>query len=272
MRKTVLVTGSTDGIGRETAIALARRGVDVILHGRHTRRAAAVRRELAEITGRRPPEPLLADFSSLQGVAGLTAILDARGLRLDVLVNNAAAAFPERRVNDQGYELTLAVNHLAPFLLTHSVLASRCGATLERIVNVSSMAQRNGVIDLDDLHWRKRDYTSYAAYAATKLANVMMTLELARRLRPRGVCVNALHPGVVTTTLLKEGLGGSGWESAAQASSTSVWLALSADAGKHTGCYFSDGRPAPMNLAAHDGALVSAFYQRSLELSGAASA
>ena len=203
----------------------------------------------------------------------MVAQMDDRGDRLDVLVNNAAAVFPERRLNADGHELTFAVNHLAPFLLTHEILASECGRDLQRIVNVSSTAQRNGDIRLDDLRWDRRSYQPYLAYAATKLANVMTTVELARRLASRRIAVNALHPGVATTRLLVQGLGATqGWDTCADAARTTVWLAHADETRRFSGGYYDGRGMAPMNPAARDTELVDSFYRASLGFTGAMAA
>ncbi len=273
MPTTILVTGATEGIGLETAIALARGGAQVIAHGRDAERAERVRDELGRAAGRRAPEPMLADFSSLAQVRSMVTRLEERQIRLDVLVNNAAAVFPERSFSEDGHEATFAVNHLAPFLLTHGILASPCGKALERIVNVSSMAQRNGDIRLDDLRWERRQYSPYLAYAATKLANVMTTVELARRLARRRIAVNALHPGVAATRLLVQGLGASrGWDSEEEAARTTVWLAQDGRTRGLSGGYYADRSRSSVNPAARDRSLVGALYRTSLDFTGAAAA
>jgi len=267
-RPVILVTGSSDGIGRTTAIELARQGARVIVHGRQAERVARVVGELRGLGGGEPPEPLILDLGRLADVRAAGARLDERGVSVDVLINNAGVYQRKRAVTADGYEQTLAINHLAPFALTHALLASRAGQELQRVVNVSSVAHTRGKLDLDDLFFERRGFDPYGTYAASKLANVLFTVELARRLAKRGVAVNALHPGVVSTKLLTEGFGVQGRDSLEQGAATSVRLALDADLDGVTGGYFSDGKPAPMSAAARDITLTRRFYEKSAELTG----
>ncbi|MCB9731211.1 MAG: SDR family NAD(P)-dependent oxidoreductase [Deltaproteobacteria bacterium] len=264
----VLVTGATDGIGRETALTLARRGARVLLHGRSGDRLARVHAELAAVAGGPHPEPARADLASLADVRALAADLDARGLRPTVLVNNAGVFMNERVLTRDGFEMTAAVNHLAPFLLTHLLLATP-GAALARIVNVSSVAHGRGrVDDPDDPGLVARPFDGYGHYAASKLANVLFTVALAPRVADRGVTVNALHPGVVSTKLLLEGFNMRGGDSLAEGAATSVTLALAPDLADVTGRYFSGGQLARTNRAADDDALVERFYLASAKAVG----
>lgn len=263
---TVLVTGATDGIGRETALELARRGARVIVHGRREAAARAVVEAIRAAGRTGAAEPLLADLASLAEARGLARVLAERGERVDVLVNNAGVYMNERSVTGDGFELTIAVNHLAPFVLTHALLDSPAGASLRRIVNVSSMAHSRGAIDLADLSFERRPFEPYAAYAQSKLANVLFSTELARRLAARGVTANALHPGVVSTKLLTEGFGVRGSDSLAKGARTSVRLALDEDVAAVTGQYFVDGAIAPSSRAARDAELARALYDASARM------
>jgi len=266
--KVVLVTGATDGIGRETARALSRRGARVIVHGRNRARAAAVAEELRAIRGDTALEPLVLDLARLDDVRQAGAELDRRGQRVDVLINNAGVYMRERATTVDGFEMTFAVNHLASFTLSHALLRAEAGHGLARIVNVSSVAHTRGDIDLEDLSFARRRFDPYATYAASKLANVLFTVELARRLRASGraVTVNALHPGVVSTKLLTKGFGVQGRDSLDKGAATSVRLALDPDVGAITGGYFSDGQPQPMSSTAQDRDFVRRFYERSAEM------
>jgi retinol dehydrogenase 14 len=259
----VLVTGATDGIGRQTALELVRRGVGVLVHGRNTQRLEQVCREL-EAEGRgRVLDPLRADLSRLGEVRALVAELEQRQVEVDVLVNNAGVYMRERQETAEGYEMTMGVNHDAPFLLTHLLLAGPSGSTLRRIINVSSIAHQRGRLDLEDLDFKRRGFDGYTVYAASKLANVLFTVELARRLVGQRVTVNALHPGVVSTKLLTEGFGVQGRDSLEEGSATSVKLAVDPELEGVTGRYFMAGREAQMNPAAGDRELARRFYELS---------
>ena len=265
----ILVTGATDGIGRETARELTRRGARVLVHGRDRERLRATAAELGEIGGRPAPEPVAADLASLAAVRALAGEIDARGDRLDVVVHNAGVYMKRRDRSADGHEMTFAVNHLAPFLLTHLLLARPCGAGLRRIVNVSSIAHSRGRVDLDDPQLLRQPFSSYASYATSKLANVLFTVELARRLAARKVAVNALHPGVASTKLLTEGFEMEGSDSLAESAATSVLLALDPSVEGVSGRYFVRGKQSPAHPLASDEVLVRRFYELSAALTGA---
>jgi NAD(P)-dependent dehydrogenase (short-subunit alcohol dehydrogenase family) len=264
----VVVTGATDGIGRETARELVRRGARVVVHGRKPDRIAETVAELESIAGRPQPPPVAGNFMSLADVRAIGADLSARPHPIHVLVNNAGVFMNERDLSADGFELTMAVNHYAPFLLTHLLLPSlrasgRPGAPA-RIVNVSSVAHLRGRIDLADLDFT-RGFSGYGSYAASKLANVLFTVELARRLEGLGapVVTNALHPGVVGTKLLREGFGTSGSESLEEGAATSVMLALDPAGAEVSGRYFAAQREARPAAAARDPDLLRRFYDES---------
>ncbi len=267
----VLVTGATDGIGRETARELARRGARVLVHGRSPEKVKAVVQELDALADSKMPAPVVGDFSSLEDVRAMAKLLLARGDGLDVLLNNAGVYMNDAKVSRDGFEMTFAVNHLAPFLLTHLLLPRLRESSAPRIVNVSSMTHSGGAIhraELDALTSTKH-FDPYAAYANSKLANVLFTVELARRLGP-AVTVNALHPGVVSTKLLTEGFGMRGGESLAEGAATSVRLALAPELKGVTGRYFAHSKEAAMAAPARDRELAAAFYEKSCEIVGIA--
>ncbi len=262
-----LVTGATDGIGRATAVALAERGFTVLVHGRDAERAAAVAAAIRGAGGR--ARPVVADLARLADVARLAAELRAEGPdgaapRLDVLVNNAGVALRggARRLTADGFELTFGVNHLAHFLLTTELLplldASARGAGgaargTARVATVASELHARGRLDFDDLQG-ERHYAGGAAYANSKLANVLFARALARRADPRAVVAHALHPGVVKTKLLREGFGSTGGISTERGAATSVAVATGDEAGRTTGGYWANERPAEPAPQARDDA------------------
>jgi len=265
----ILVTGSSDGIGRETACILAERGARVILHGRDPERLAAAARAVDARSGSWPVAQELADFASLEAVRQLGASLLDQFPRIDVLINNAGVIMPERVLTPEGLETTFVVNHLAPLLLTHLLLPALAESPQGRIVNVSSGVQMGARLDWDNLQAEKH-FDSRGAYALSKLENVLFTVELARRLRGAGITVNALQPGVVTTKLLRAGFGGHGSDSPAEGAATSVYLALAPEISKTTGAYFFRSKRLRTNPLAAERAVTSRFYELSCQLAGLA--
>ena len=196
--KSVLVTGGTGGIGKATAIGLAALGARVGITGRDQARTEAAAAGIGAAPGSPAVDAFAADMSAQAGVRRLAAqVLDTYP-RLDVLVNNAGGFWAHRHLTADGLERTFALNHLAPFLLTSLLLDRLTASAPARIVTVSSGAHAGGRIDFDDLQG-ERDYSGQRAYSQSKLANVMFTYELARRLEGSGVTATVLHPGVVNT-------------------------------------------------------------------------
>jgi NAD(P)-dependent dehydrogenase (short-subunit alcohol dehydrogenase family) len=266
----VLVTGSTDGIGRETALELARLGARVIVHGRSEARVKQAHAEVARVSAAEPPRPVVADFASLAAVRAMAAELESRQLPIDALINNAGVYMKRRELSADGIELTLAVNHFAHVLLTHLLLASEPGKLLQRIVNVSSIAHNRAFLDLQDIDNTRSEFDDYQAYATSKFANVLFTVELARRLRERGVLVNAVHPGVVSTKLLTAGFEMRGPDSLGKGARTSVLLAISPEYAHISGAYFVEGRDSRMHRRAADADLAARYYELSTARVGVA--
>lgn len=198
--KVCLVTGATSGIGKETAAALASQGATIVITGRRPARIEAAVQEIRSLTANPNIHALQADFSNLEEVRTLANTFKERFPRLDVLVNNAGAYFNRRHERLGEVELTLVVNHLAPFLLTGLLLDRLLASAPARIVNVSSGAHHYDKMDFDNLGFQ-RGYFGLKAYARSKLANILFTYELNRRLGEKGVTVNAVHPGQVTTDI-----------------------------------------------------------------------
>jgi NAD(P)-dependent dehydrogenase (short-subunit alcohol dehydrogenase family) len=263
----ILVTGATDGIGRQTALELLRRGARVIVHGRTAEKAAATCEALGHGGAADRVEPAHADLSSLDEVRGLASDILARHERIDVLLNNAGLFLNERRQTADGYENTFAVNHLAPFLLTHLLLPALRRSEGARVIMVSSIAHNRGRINFDDLH-SSHYFHGYTAYASSKLANVLFAYELARRLADTAITSNALHPGVISTKLLRTAFGTTG-DTLEQGARTLVRLALDPALTKATGRYFSDEQEAQSSTASHDRELQRRLYDVSVALTGA---
>lgn len=252
---TVLVTGSTDGIGLRTAQVLRARGCDVIVHGRSAQKVADARDHVGAIAG------LTADLGNLKEVSRLAD--EASDLRPDVLINNAGI-YARERIQAPSGEATWVVNHLAASLLADALIPTMTEGG--RVIYVSSIAHGRADIDLDDPEFERRPYDHYAAYAQSKLANLLMARETARRLGPEAqVAVNALHPGVIGTKLLTEGFQMSGRDDLDAGSATSVFLALDADPAQ-TGGYFYRSRPAPVQGRGGDDALAAQLYDYTMQV------
>ncbi|HEX7840101.1 MAG TPA: SDR family NAD(P)-dependent oxidoreductase [Kofleriaceae bacterium] len=269
-RRVVLVTGSTDGIGRATARALAAGGMKVILHGRTKLKLDAA---LAELRGELPGaelEGVSFDLGSQAAVRRGAEQILARVPALHVLINNAGIFADERVVTDDGVELTFAVNYLAPFLLTQ-LLAQRLEASAtsapSRVINVASIAHTRGRIHIDDLTLSSA-WTGYAAYAMSKLANVMHAISLSERHTPDRLVAYALHPGVIQTKLLRRGFGPVAGARPEDGARASVRLAGEEAITAPSGSYFSDGVQTQAAPAARDAAMRTALWDASLRLTG----
>ncbi len=268
-RRVVLVTGSTDGIGRATARALAAAGMTVILHGRTKPKVDAALAALAAELPGAALEAVSFDLGSMAAVRrGADQIL-GRAPDLHVVINNAGI-FADERVIAGGLELTFAVNYLGPFLLTE-LLAPRLIASAttapSRVINVASVAHTRGRIHLDDLTLAN-GWTGYAAYAMSKLASVMHAISLAEKRAAEQLVAYSVHPGVISTKLLRQGFGpvaGAPVESGAR---TQVRLAGEVAVTAPSGSYFSDGVETPPAATARDARIRDALWDASLRLAG----
>ena len=269
--KTCLVTGANSGIGKETALGLARMGARVVLVCRNPQKGEAALADIQRETGSDHVELLLADLSSLASVRALAAQVRQRCPRLDVLINNAGTAVPSRTLSVDGIEMTLAANHLGPSLLTLLLLDRLKSSAPSRIVNVSSEAQRNARLDLDDLQFARRKYNALAAYAQSKLLMNAFTFELARRLEGTGVTVNCLHPGVVATHIwppdapwffkLALSVMKPFMLSARRGAEVSLYVATSPDVANLSGQYFVKSRPAESGPLSRDPRVIADVWQ-----------
>jgi NAD(P)-dependent dehydrogenase (short-subunit alcohol dehydrogenase family) len=234
--KIVLITGSTDGIGKQTAINLAKMGATILVHGRNEYRCLSTIKEIEEKTKNRESKYYVSDFSSLNDVRNLVLKLKKDLKKIDVLINNAGIYSNQLQYTEDGYEMTFAVNHLSHFLLTNLLLDLLKVSPNGRIITISSIAHSRGNIDFNNLN-AEQNFDPYNAYALSKLANILFTYELSERLKDTNITVNCLHPGVISTKLLRAGfnISGSSLEDGAE---TVVYLASSPNLKNVTGQYF----------------------------------
>lgn len=261
----VLVTGATAGIGLQTALELTRMGMHVIVHGRSQQTVDSALRTLAAAGGK--VEGVTFELGSLASVRRGAEELARRFPRLDVLVNNAGVFMNERVLTEDGLEMTFQVNHLAPFLLTNLLLKGPLTGPGARIINVSSIAHSRGRMRFEDPQMA-RGFQGYAAYAQSKLANILFTFELAERLPASQLTANCLHPGVVSTKLLIQGFGMSGSDTVEEAAETSVFLATSPEVEGVTGRYFARKREVSPASQALDVASRKQLWELSEKLCG----
>src|SRR3984893_15377393 len=266
--KTVLVTGSTDGVGRYVAGRLAAAGAKVLIHGRDSARA---KRLADEICRQAHSEPIFyqADLSSLSGARQLAQAVTAEHQRLDVFISNAGIGSrtlgPERRTSADGYELRFAVNYLSGFLLAHLLLPLLKASAPSRIGNVPSLGQHP--LDFNDVMLTK-GYNGTRAYAQSKLAQIMFTIDLARELEGSGVTVNALHPATyMNTTMVREG-GITPISTVEQGGDAILHLAAGEDVAVKRGLFFNGMHPSQANPQAYDETARKRLRALSLELTG----
>jgi NAD(P)-dependent dehydrogenase (short-subunit alcohol dehydrogenase family) len=254
-----LITGATDGIGKVTATALARKGYTVVLAARNPAKAATVTKEIVASTGNRDVVHLTADLRSLAQLHRLADTFTLRYPRLDVLINNAGIVMPQRVLTEDGYETTFQVNYLSQFYLTHLLLDELKRSPQGRVINLSSSVYRAGKFDPDNLQGERR-FSTFGAYAASKLLVLLFSIELAHRLKPTRVTANAVHPGIVRTPMM---LGSPGIFRAISyaalpfslspdtGAATSVFLATSPYPPQVSGQYFTNSRLKKVKSAAN---------------------
>ena len=268
--KTCLVTGANSGIGKETALGLARMGAYVVLVCRNQQKGEQALADIRRETGSSPLDLLVADMSSFASVRALAAQVLQRYQRLDVLINNAGAAVLRRELSADGIEMTVAGNHLGPALLTFLLLDLLKSSAPSRVVNVSSEAHR-GRHDLSDLQFERRKYNGLAAYGQSKLLMNAFTFELARRLEGSGVTANCLHPGVVATNIwpadgprivgILIALARPFMLSAKRGAQVSLYVATSPDVASVSGQYFVKSKPASSSSISRDQKTMSDVWQ-----------
>ncbi|MEK6406857.1 MAG: SDR family oxidoreductase [Acidobacteriota bacterium] len=271
--KICVVSGANAGIGKETALGLAKLGATVVMVCRDRERGEAAQHEIKQKSGNDRVELMICDFSSQNSIRQFASDFKQRYDQLDVLVNNAGVVLHERSMTEDGLESTFAINHLGYFLLSNLLLDVLRKSAPSRIVNVASTAHKYGKLDINA--WPAgRDYSAFRAYANSKLANVLFTYELARRLQGTGLSANCLHPGGVGTNLFR-GLPGFvqaliklvtiGPERGAR---TSIYLASSSEVEGVTGKYFARRRQQKSSEASHNQEAARRLWELSKELTG----
>ncbi len=274
--KVCLVTGANSGIGKVTAQELARMGAQVIMVCRDKRRGEEAKAEITAATANPQVDLMTVDLASQAAISQFAKDFKAHYDRLHVLVNNAGIALSNRTLTPDGLEATFAVNHLAYFLLTELLLDTLKASAPARIVNVSSEAQSSGKIAFDDLQAEKK-YSQMQAYSQSKLANVLFTYELARRLQDTGVTANCLHPGAVKTNFAQGSTGFFGMMlrlarpfeiSPEKGAETSIYLASSPEVEGVSGKYFSKKQPKQSSTVSYDPAIRQRLWEESARLTG----
>lgn len=253
--KTVLITGSTDGIGKQTAIMLAKKGFFVLIHGRSGEKCKQTVDEIFAVTNNKNLDYFNFDLLSLKEVFDFSAEVKKRYGNIDVLINNAGVYLGDYALSPEGVEATFQINYLSMFFLTLNLLPviKSNGHEAARIINVSSMAH-SSEMDFENL-LKPPKYDGHRAYSLSKLCVIYFTFELSERLKGRNITVNCLHPGVINTKLLRAGWGGFGKlfsRGAGEGAITPVYLAISDEVENVTGKYFSDMKTVKPHPAAYD--------------------
>jgi retinol dehydrogenase 12 len=276
--KVCVITGATAGIGRVAATELARHGAHVVIVGRSAEKCAATQAEIRSATAAALVDSLVADLSSLAETKRLAGQLRERYPRIDVLLNNAGAMFWKRTESADGVEKTFALNHLSYFVLTNLLLPVLEQSTPARIVNVASDAHKGVSINFDDIQFKQK-YSGWKAYQQSKLANILFTYELARRIEGTGVTANTLHPGFVRTSFLEafnearagwliKNVGGMIALSPEQGARTSIYLASSPEVEGVSGRYFVKEKPVVSSPQSRDQAAADRLWRLSVEMTG----
>ena len=268
--KVCVVTGANSGIGKETAEGLARMGATVVMVCRDSERGRAALEEIKSRSGSQSVELMICDFASQSQIRKLAEEFKQRHDRLNVLINNAGLVLTRRTLTEDGYETTFAVNHLGYFLLTNLLLDVIKRSAPARIVNVASTAHHSGTIDFNDLQG-ERSYGTMRAYGQSKLANILFTYELARRLEGSNVTVNCLHPGVIGTNIFRSvpALGAMAklfLKSPKKGAETSIYLATSPEVAQVTGKYFDEKRAVRSSRESYDEAVAERLWQVSEQM------
>lgn len=262
--KIILITGATDGIGKAAALKLAQTGATILVHGRNQSKAEAARDEIKSVTNNSSICAYWADLASLRQIEDMARKLHQEVSHLDILINNAGVYMNQRQITEDGYEMTFAVNHLAPFLLTLLMLGWLRKSPSSRIVTVSSMIHGSR-IDFKDLQLEK-NYSGGSAYSLSKLCNILFTYALAERPLDRTITANCLHPGVINTKLLRAAF--SGGAPPAEGAKNLVYLATSPQLDRVSGKHFMNGRETKSALITYDRQIRERLWQASEKMVG----
>lgn len=264
--QTILITGSTDGIGKLTAQKLAEKGANVLLHGRNPEKVTRVADEIRASSGNDNIEEYIADFAALKNVRSLADDVLSYHDSLDVLINNAGIGFSDtRQTSEDGYELRFAVNYLSHFLLTHLLLPALQNGAPSRIVNVSSAGQHP--IDFDDVMLEKH-YDSSRAYSQSKLALILFTKELSEKLEDHDITVNTLHPGTYLNTKMVREAGIDPWGKVETGAEVVTYIATAEELGEISGQYFNQKKTAKANAQAYDAEARKKLWKLSKQYTG----
>jgi NAD(P)-dependent dehydrogenase (short-subunit alcohol dehydrogenase family) len=264
-KQTILITGATDGIGKLTALQLAKQNAHILIHGRNETKVTNVVNEIKNTTGNKNIEGFVADISSLEEVRKLANDVLEKHDKLDVLINNAGAGFAAPRYGKDGTETRITVNYLAPFLLTHLLLTALEKAEPSRIVNVSSAGQSS--IRFDDIMLEK-DFDPVYAYCQSKLALIMFTIDIAEQLKQKKITANSLHPGTYLDTNMVREAGITPWGNPGTGADAEVFLSTSPLLENVTGKYFDVKKETSAHSQAYDAKARKKLWELSMELTG----
>jgi NAD(P)-dependent dehydrogenase (short-subunit alcohol dehydrogenase family) len=276
--KICLITGATSGIGKATAVSLAQKAYKLLLVARSREKGESLQQEILGMSPSAPPELYIADLSSQSSIHTLVKTIQRNHARIDVLINNAGGIFGSHVTTVDGIELTFALNHLGYFLLSNLLLDQLKAGGNSRIVNVSSQAHRLGTRNLDDQS-SGEEHSAMKSYAQSKLANLLFTYELSRRLADTPITVNALHPGSVHTNFGRElpGVGGAFFRyfdfllrSPEKGAETVIWLASADEAAGITGKYFLDKKEIRSSQISYDVELAKRLWDVSSKMTNLA--
>ena len=243
--KICIITGANSGIGKATAIGLAKMNATIVMICRSKERGEEAQKEIIELTGNKKVDLLLCDLSSQESIRKFVSEFKSKYQKLHILINNAGVMLSKRGISVDGFEMNFAVNHLAPFLLTNLLLDELKKSAPSRIINVSSAAHRMAKMNFDDLQSEKRKYRLMKIYGASKLALMLFSYELSRKLEGTSVTINTLHPGVVNTNLgqdqssFSKGFAKLFFKKPEKGAETSIYLASSQEVDGITGKYFA---------------------------------